>query len=224
MKRRAFLLGTSALLMQGRGVVAPAAAPAAAPAPAASTLPYAEVSPVGADARRCIAFFQFTCPHCRDLHPSLVRWGGSLPRGVGFEFMPVLVPAAPPDRGQVMAVRAWYAVAQAAPSRLEAFAESAYALVQDGRMSLDAGATWEAAARQAGISDFMRAWERVPVDRIGRAVEKLVAYRVQSTPSLAIAGRYVVTLDDTQGDTDLFLRLASGLLSKSIAPRSSTTP
>jgi thiol:disulfide interchange protein DsbA len=67
----------------------------------------------------------------------------------------------------------------------------------------------------------MRAWQRVPVDRIGRAVEKLVAYRVQSTPSLAIAGRYVVTLDDTQGDTDLFLRLASGLLSKSIATRSS---
>jgi thiol:disulfide interchange protein DsbA len=136
---------------------------------------------------------------------------------VGFEFMPVVTS----DRGQIMAARAWYAAALAAPSRLEAFAERAYALVQDGRMSLDAGTTWEAAYRQAGMSDFMRAWQRVPVDRIGRAVEKLAAYRVQSTPSLVIAGRYVVTLDDTQGDADLFLRLASGLLSKSIAPRSS---
>jgi thiol:disulfide interchange protein DsbA len=213
MKRRAFLLGTSALLMQGRGVVAPAAAPA----PATSAMPYAEVSPVGEDARRCIAFFQFGCPHCRDLHPALVRWGRSLPRGVGFEFMPVLAPAAPLDRGQVMAARAWYAVAQAAPSRLEAFAESAYALVQDGRMRMETGATWEAAARQAGVGDFARAWERVRVDRIGRAMEKLAAYRIQSTPSLAIAGRYVVTLDDTQGDAELFLRLASGLLSKTLS-------
>ncbi len=217
MKRRAFLLGASALLMQGRGVVAPAAASA----PAASALPYAEVPPVGADARRCIAFFQFTCPHCRDLHPSLLRWGRSLPRGVGFEFMPVLAPTTPLDRGQVMAARAWYAVAQAAPSRLEAFAESVYALVQDGRMSMEAGATWDAAARQAGVSDFARAWERLQVDRLQRAMEKLAAYRIHSTPSLAIAGRYVVTLDDTQGDADLFLRLASGLLSKTIATSSS---
>jgi len=213
MKRRAFLLGASALLMQGRGVVAPAAAPS----PAASTLPYAAVPLVGEDARRCIAFFQFGCPHCRGLHPSLVRWGRSLPRGVGFEFMPVVAPATPPDRGQVMAARAWYAVSRAAPSRLEAFAESAYALVQDGGMSVEAATTWEAAARQAGVGDFMRAWERVRVDRIGRALEKLAAYRIQSTPSLAIAGRYVVTLDDTQGDAELFLRLASGLLSKTLS-------
>jgi thiol:disulfide interchange protein DsbA len=217
MKRRAFLLGTSALLMQGRGVVAPAAAPTASVLSKAEG-PYSEVAPVGEDARRCIAFFQFNCPHCRDLHPLLGRWGRSLPKDVGFEFMPVVTS----DRGQIMAARAWYAAVLAAPSRLDAFAERAYGLVQDGRMSLEAGATWEAAYRQAGVSDFMRAWQRVPVDRIGRAVVKLAAYRVQSTPSLAVAGRYVVTLDDTQGDADLFLRLASGLLSKSIAPRSST--
>jgi thiol:disulfide interchange protein DsbA len=73
------------------------------------------------------------------------------------------------------------------------------------------------------VSDFALAWERVPVDRIRRGVEKLAAYRIQTTPSLAIAGRYVVTPDATQGDADLFLRLASGLLSKSIAQRSSAT-
>ena len=221
MKRREFLLGTSALLLAGRGGVATAAVPATAPAAATARTPYMEVAPLIEDARRCIAFFQFGCPHCRDLHPSLERWGRSLPRGVDFEFMPVLAPSAPLDRGQVMAARAWYAVARDAPSRLGAFAESAYALVQDGRLSMEAATTWEAAARYAGVSSFTRAWERVRVDRILRATEKLITYRVQSTPSLAIAGRYVVTLDDTQGDADLFLRLASGLLSKSIAPRSS---
>lgn len=211
MKRWAFLLGTSALLLSGRGAVA-------APTP---TPPYAEVPLVGEDARRCIAFFQFGCPHCRVLHPSLVRWGNSLPRGVGFEFMPVLSPSTPLDRGQVMAARAWYAVARSAPSRLEAFAERAYALVQDGRMGMESGATWEAAARQAGVGDFARAWERVPVARLQRALGKLAAYRIRSTPSLAIAGRYGVTLDDTQGDAELFLRLASGLLSRTLASRSS---
>jgi thiol:disulfide interchange protein DsbA len=131
--------------------------------------------------------------------------------------MPVVAPGVPPERGQVMAARAWYAVAQAAPSRLDAFAESVYALVQDGRMRMEAGATWEAAARQAGVEDFARAWERVRVDRIGRALEKMAAYRIQSTPSLTVAGRYVVTLDDTQGDAELFLRLARGLLSKTLS-------
>ena len=218
MQRRAFLLGTSALLMQGRG--AEALAMAAAAAPAASALnqaggPFSEVAPVGEDARRCIAFFQFNCPHCRDLHPLLGRWGGSLPKGMTFEFLPVVTS----DRGQIMAARAWYAVALAAPLRLDVFAEQAYTLIQDGRMRMDAGNTWEAAARQAGISEFTRAWERVPVERIGRSLTKMAAYRLQSTPSLAISGRYVVTLDDTQGDADLYLRLASGLLSKSIAPR-----
>jgi thiol:disulfide interchange protein DsbA len=203
------------MLVQGRALSAPAASVLSK-----AEGPYSEVVPVGEDVRRCIAFFQFNCPHCRDLHPLLGRWGRSLPKGVGFEFMPVVTS----DRGQIMAARAWYAAVLAAPSRLDAFAERAYALVQDGRMSMDAGATWEAAYRQAGVSDFMRAWARVPVDRMERAVEKLAAYSVQSTPSLAIAGRYIVTLDATQGDTDLFLRLASGLLSKSIALRSSATP
>ncbi len=216
MRRRAFLLRTSAWLLQA---CACSAAAAVASVPSNAEGPYSEVAPVGEDARRCIAYFQFDCPHCRALHPLLERWGRSLPNGVGFEFMPVVTS----ERGQIMAARAWYAVAMAAPSRLDAFADRAYALVQDGRMRLDAGATWEAAARQAGVRDFMRAWERVPVERIGRVVEKLAAYRVKSTPSLAIAGRYVVTLDDTQGDAELYLRLASGLLSRSIAPGSGPT-
>ena len=69
--------------------------------------------------------------------------------------------------------------------------------------------------------ELRRAWERLQVDRLQRAMAKLAVYRIQSTPSLTIAGRYVVTPDDTQGDADLFLRLASGLLSKTTAPRSS---
>lgn len=212
MKRRAFLLGSGALLMKGAAFVA-------ASTQATSAMPYAEVAPIGEDARRCIAFFQFACPHCRDLHALLARWGRSLPKGVGFEFMPVVTP----DRGQVLAARAWYAVALAAPSRLDAFAERAYALVQDGHMSPDAGATWEQAARDVGFGGFSQSWSQVKVDRVQRAMEKLAGYRVQSTPLLAIAGRYVVTLDDTQGDAELFLRLASGLLSKAIVSRSSST-
>jgi len=215
MQRRAFLLGTSAWLIE-----ASASATSARSVTRNALEPYSEVAPIGEDMRRCIAFFQFDCPHCRALHPLLERWGRSLPNGVGFEFMPVVTS----ERGQIMAARAWYAVAMAAPSRLDAFADRAYALVQDGRMRLDAGATWEAAARQAGVRDFMRAWERVPVERIRRVVEKLAAYRIKSTPSLAIAGRYIVTLDDTQGDAELYLRLASGLLSRSIAPDSGPTP
>lgn len=214
MQRRAFLLGTSAWLIE-----ASASATSARSVTRNALEPYSEVAPIGEDMRRCIAFFQFDCPHCRALHPLLERWGRSLPISVGFEFLPVVTS----DRGQIMAARSWYAVALAAPSRLDAFSDRAYALVQDDRMRMDAGATWEAAARQAGVSDFALAWERVPVDRIRRGVEKLAAYRIQTTPSLAIAGRYVVTPDATQGDADLFLRLASGLLSKSIAQRSSTT-
>ncbi|MBI5330050.1 MAG: thiol:disulfide interchange protein DsbA/DsbL [Betaproteobacteria bacterium] len=211
MKRRAFLLASGALLLRGSAI--------AAPVPASAGSPFAEVTPIGEDAKRCIAFIQFTCPHCRDLHALLARWGRSLPKGIGFEFVPVVTP----DRGLVLAARAWYAVALAAPSRLDAFAERAYALVQDGHMSPDAGATWEQAARDVGLGGFSQSWSQVKVDRIQRAMEKLAGYRVQSTPSLAIAGRYVVTLDDTQGDSELFLRLASGLLSKAIASRSSST-
>jgi len=208
MRRRTFLTGASALAL------APVAGLCRVSEIGGAPLPYSEVPAVSIDADRCLAFFQFSCPHCRNIHGPLAHWGQTLPRGISFEFLPVVGA----DRGQVMAARAWYAVSSKWGDRLPQFADAAYRLLQDDGLPAESGETWTRAASAAAISpqSFKESWGNVRVDAITRAMDKLAVYRIASTPTLSICGNRVISLDNVKGDQNLFLRLASGLLSMSL--------
>jgi thiol:disulfide interchange protein DsbA len=177
--------------------------------------PYKMVGPFKEDANRVIVFFAFDCDHCREMLPAISKWGATLPKNIKFELMPVTSP----DPRYLIPSRAWYAaLATGAPdATMELLAEQAMSLVQTNGMSITSPDTWRHAVAYAGIRNFEAAWKAVPPSVAERAIKKLSDYQVNSTPTIMIGGRYVITPDNTNGDMGLFMQLASGLVSAVIA-------
>ena len=68
----------------------------------------------------------------------------------------------------------------------------------------------------ARIGRFEESWEKISTEAVKKFFDDLIAYQISATPSFAIGGRYVVTPDDTNGDRDLFFRLAAAMVPKSM--------
>lgn len=83
-------------------------------------------------------------------------------------------------------------------------------------MPVDDGKTWGYIARSSHLDGFDEAWKKVDEKSLRDAFDKLVSYRIDATPSIAIGGRYVITPDNTNGDQELFFKLANGMVSKSM--------
>lgn len=175
-------------------------------------MPFREVPLRSSDARKVICFFSFTCPVCAAYHASIAQWGESLPRGRQLEFVPVTLP----ERETIIATRAYYAALKANPARIYDFVGAAYSLIQQHGMRQDDAQTWERAAKMAGIERFAAGWQKVSADAVKKPYDDLIAYEITATPSLVVGGRYVITPDDTNGDKDLFIQLASAMVSKSM--------
>lgn len=182
---------------------------------AAPLLPYREVTVQSEDAKKVIVFFSFSCPVCASYDQTLSRWAQTMPDGWTAEFVPVAVP----DKGNYMAARAFYAVKDADPARLHAFMSAAYAQIHEGGMSLEDPQTWAKAVAAAKVHGFEQGWANVTQARLEQMFAKLLTYGIDSTPSLAIGGRYVITPDNVNGDNNLFMQLANGMVSKVIQNR-----
>lgn len=206
MNRRSFLVQAGALL------AVPALASAQRIAPAQAQMPFREVGFRLADSRKVLCFFSFTCPVCAAYHASVAQWGESLPPGWKLEFVPVTLP----QRETVIAARAYFAALKADPAKIYDFVGSAYTQIQQQGMKQDDPRTWATAARMARITHFEEQWEKISTGAVKKPYDDLLAYQIAATPSLAIGGRYVITPDDTNGDRDLFFRLAAAMVSKSM--------
>ena len=121
-----------------------------------------------------------------------------------------------PERETIIASRAYFAAMNADPAKIYDFVGAAYSLIQQQGMRQDDAQTWIRAAKMAGITRFAAGWQKVPASAVKKPYEDLLAYDVSATPSLSIGGRYVITPDDTNGDKDLFIQLASAMVSKSM--------
>lgn len=206
MNRRSFLVQAGVLL------VTPAVASAQKSASPSVKMPFREVPSRSSDARKVFCFFSFTCPVSAGYHASIAQWGETLPRGWQLEFVPVTLP----ERETIIASRAYFAAMNADPAKIYDFVGAAYSLIQQQGMRQDDAQTWIRAAKMAGITRFAAGWQKVPASAVKKPYEDLLAYDVSATPSLSIGGRYVITPDDTNGDKDLFIQLASAMVSKSM--------
>lgn len=170
-----------------------------------------------AERNRVMHFFAFTCPACRQYHESITRWGRTLPKDWTFEAVPIVTS----DVGSMAAARAWYAVQAAAPGKREVFADALYSVVQDEGGGLSQEAVYARAVAFAGVDPdkFVRAWRKVGEAPLQRIALKMAEYRLTSTPTLGVGGRYVITPENTNGNMDLFIRLASGVVSKVLHQR-----
>ncbi|WP_237715862.1 thioredoxin domain-containing protein [Rubrivivax gelatinosus] len=164
------------------------------------------------DRNAALIFFDFSCPVCASLHEPLSQWGATLPRQWRAEFVPVALP----NKESAMAAMAYYAAARANPGRLVDFMNAAYRRIHRNKQRAGEVALWEGAARDAGITNFSSGWAAVHKGQLEEAMRKLLVYGVEATPSVVIGGRYIVSPDNTNGDTNLFLQLCSGMVSKSM--------
>ncbi|WP_237715362.1 MULTISPECIES: thiol:disulfide interchange protein DsbA/DsbL [Pseudomonas putida group] len=174
------------------------------------SLPYREVAAQVEDSHKVIVFFSFACPVCASYDQTFARWAKTMPPGWSAEFLPVAVP----DKGNYIAARAFFAVQDADPARLDAFMSAAYTLIQQNGMPIESPDTWTKAVAIANVQGFNEAWHNVTQQRLERAFAKLLTYGVDATPSMVISGKYVITPDDVSGDSALYMNLANGMISK----------
>lgn len=176
--------------------------------------PYREVRlPQNLDlSHRVIEVFEFGCPYCRQMNAALLHWGRSLPKSYSFTQMPALVT----DQYFPMTL-ATFAVYEIDPSRIPAFEDKAFSLVQTWKKPLSDPAVYLAAANAAGIppKTFIQAVNSQSVKALTVEDGEIMKITgVTKTPSLIICGKYVIDPSDTRGNASMFIQLANGLVSR----------
>ena len=171
--------------------------------------PYIELAPpISEDLQKVLTFFSFSCPFCRLQHDAIANWATGLPtKYLQHEFVPVVT-----DKQTMTAAIIYYAARRQYPKPrdLQAFMGRAYMAIQDGNKSMTDPKTWvPLLARPFAANDHK-------TDVIA-AAKRLVDYQITNTPSIAMAGRYVITPEIVNGRTDTFIQLANGVASMALS-------
>lgn len=205
MKRRQFILAATSLI----------ALPALAQQrqPGATIEPFRQISPpVPGELRKVHSVISFTCPVCAHYHGMIAGWGNTLPKQFMFDFLPAVT-----DQDTAIMAMAWLAMQKVAPQKLPLLASSLYSSVQDKGIttSTPGAALWKAILRDVGPTPgFGAAFQAVPFSKIEDIQRQVAAFKIEVTPSIVVGGRFVVTPENTNGNEEMFIQLASAMASK----------
>lgn len=175
--------------------------------------PWISVS-VPADRSKVYQFISFTCSFCMQTDGMFMEWGSDLPGSLSFEQVPLIS-----TERDIQAALAYYAVREIRPEVLNSFKHDLYraAAFNPGLNNWNELAV--ALAERNGIPQklFKRAVSTKTVkDLTMRAVQLHATYKVDMTPTLAIAGKYVIHAGITNGDYGMLVQLANGLVSREL--------
>lgn len=179
-------------------------------------LPYLEVGrPINDDHGVVREFFMYTCQHCYSANETMTAWGKSLPHAMRYEMTPAVTGSPSSLTGAFM----FYLVQQAAPERLELFNQKVFDAIHARNAAPDSLSTYMQAAQRAGISAgrIKAAWATgIAQQKARKASDLLAAYGINSTPSLAIGGKYVINPEVTGGNYEQFIELANAVVTKTL--------
>ncbi len=135
-----------------------------------------------------LEFFAYTCPHCFAMEPLTAKWAQTLPENVVFKRVPVGFNAGMADLQKL-----YYSLE--ALDRLDLHEKVFQALHRERKRigSFSAMADW---IETQGVErkDFEAAFKSFGINnKVARANELTKNYGIDSTPSLAIGGRYVTS-------------------------------
>lgn len=177
--------------------------------------PFKTITPIlPGELKKVHAVISFSCPICAKYHASLNRWGDSLPKEISFDFIPAVT-----DKDSAIMAALWSAMKRTSPQHLTALASVLYTSVQEkgitptnsGRLLLDT------IAKQIGPRpDFLSAVRSGQFADVEANQLKIANFKVDSTPSIIVGGRFLITPDHTDGNEELFMQLASAMVSKSL--------
>lgn len=174
--------------------------------------PYIQVKTVVGDEYTVRAFFSPTCAYSKQYFTFFNNLGNTLPSGQKFEFTPVV------NKGDgVGYALAFLAVKRFHPQYVANFVEASLKGAQDIGLSPKNWAAIDRIGKAARIPVALPKLidDNLPV--LKKDLDKMLQVqhdlKITNTPSVSVAGTYIVTPEFTSGDTEQFSRLVNGLVS-----------
>jgi len=156
-----------------------------------------------------LEFFQYTCSHCMDFDPLIKQWIKRLPKDVVFAQVPMIWRG--PDEGFA---RLHYALLATKQTELH---EKVFVDVQENRLPLhtEEGVREWARANKLDVPTFMKTYSSTLwVDtQVKRAIKLASDYKIQSVPTMAVAGRFLTSASLT-GSHEATLEVVDSLIER----------
>lgn len=147
-----------------------------------------------ANKTEALEFFAYSCPHCANADPIVEKWSKTLPDNVAFKRVPVAFNA-----GMADLQRMYYTFE--ALGRLDLHEKLFDALHKERKQLYDAKAlTKWAVAQGLDEKEFSATFHSFGVKtKVAKANDLTKAYKIDATPMMAIAGKYVISPTMTNG-------------------------
>ena len=177
--------------------------------------PYLEVPPVAGDETMVRVFFSPNCAYSKQYFQFFKNLEATLPKNRQFAFSPLI------NRGDGLTYAlAFEAVRLAFPRSVDTFVDASLQGAQEHGFHTTSWAGVDLIGKAAHIATSV---PRLVADRrrdvesaVARAIVRQKALKITNTPSVSVAGTYIVTPECTNGDPRLFSQLINGLITMTI--------
>ena len=150
-------------------------------------LPTAQTTDAPAGKIEVLEFFGYPCPHCYALETPLEAWVKKLPADVVFKRVPALF-----NEQYAQAGRVFYTLE--AMGKLDQLHKPFFDAIHKDNLRLMSDGAVEDWVKKHGVdpNEFRKVMKSFSVEsRLRRAFQMMEAYKVDSVPTIAVAGKYV---------------------------------
>jgi thiol:disulfide interchange protein DsbA len=157
-----------------------------------------------------IEFFSYMCPHCAHFEPVLSPWVKALPKDVAFRRVPVVF-----RPNWESSARLYYALeAMNELDRLHGHVFDAIHVDGSNLTTDEAVADW-VAKNGLDRKKFTGVYGSFTLQsKVQRAKQTTAAYRIDSVPSLVVAGKYRTPPENFTGSHEDLLKIVDALIAK----------
>jgi len=174
--------------------------------------PYIQVKTVEGDERTVRVFFSPTCTYSRAYNQFFRNLKATLPENKKLVYTPLINKA-----DGINYVVAFLAVEKYFPNHVNNFLEASFVGTQDKQLSITEWSGLDRIGRAAHLPVELSKLVFEHRSEIDKELHSLHAVQknmqITNTPSVAVAGTYIVTPEFTQGDAAMFSQLVNGLIS-----------
>ena len=174
--------------------------------------PYLEVMPVAEDSQVIRVFYSPRCPYSLQYMGFFNNLSTSVPKNTGFEFTPLV------NTGDgVSYALAFLAVRRYQPAYVRNFVTASLIGVQEKHVVPSNWGGIDRLGKAAGlpvpISQMVNRHREQLTSDLQQALAVQKALGVTNTPSVSVAGTYIVTPEFTRGDQQMFNQLINAVIS-----------
>lgn len=174
--------------------------------------PYLQVKPVAGETYSVRAFFSPSCVYSKAYFQFFKNLGATLPEGKTFFFSPLVNKV-----DGISYALSFYAVQRYYPSYLSNFVEASLVGVQEKSLSTRNWTGIERIGRAAHVPVSVPQLVQQHATELQSVVEHAIEVQkglgITNTPSVAVAGTYIVTPEFTNGDAEMFSTLVNAVIS-----------